>query len=126
MPSNETIAIVASALVFNAIGSVLFKLGAGQHKTRQSAGKLSSALGFAGNMLSNKTILLGLIFQIGAVIGWLAFMSRMALSFAFPMSSISNVTILLASRFLLNEYVSPRRWCGVIFILIGITIIANS
>jgi drug/metabolite transporter (DMT)-like permease len=77
-------------------------------------------------MLSNKKILLGLLLQVGAIIGWLAFMSRMDLSFAFPMTSISNVTILLASHFLLHEHVSPRRWWGVLLILVGITIIANT
>lgn len=126
MPSQETIAIVLSALIFNALGSVLFKMGAGQQTARRHSGRISSTLAFAGDMLSNKKILLGLLLQVGAIIGWLAFMSRMDLSFAFPMTSISNVTILLASHFLLHEHVSPRRWWGVLLILVGITIIANT
>lgn len=126
MPSNETIAIVLSALIFNALGSVLFKMGAGQRTARRHSSRIGSTLAFVRDMLSNKKILLGLLLQIGAIIGWLAFMSRMALSFAFPMSSISNVTILLASHFILHEQVSPRRWWGVLLILVGITIIANT
>ncbi|HEY8119232.1 MAG TPA: EamA family transporter [Methylophilaceae bacterium] len=126
MPSNETLAIVLLALTLNALGSVLFKVGASENGTSPHAGKIQTSLVFAKNMLGNKRIMLGLLLQMGAIVAWLAFMSRMALSFAFPMSSVSNVSVLLASHFLLHEYISPRRWLGVFVILIGITIIANT
>jgi drug/metabolite transporter (DMT)-like permease len=63
--------------------------------------------------------------QVFAFFGWLAFISHVPLSFAFPLSSINNVTILIASKFLLHEYISPRRWVGVLFIVGGIILISS-
>lgn len=126
MTPSSTPLILLFALGCNALGSVCFKKGASRHRTGTHPSKLKNLFEFAADMLSNRMILLGLVLQTGAVIGWLAFISRVALSFAFPLSSISNVAILLASRYLLHEHISPRRWSGVILILGGIALIANS
>lgn len=122
----DTVFILLLALICNALGSVCFKKGASRRRETNYAGKVKSLLVFAADMLSNRMIILGLFLQIGAVVGWLAFISRVALSFAFPLSSISNVAILLSSRYFLNESISPRRWSGVMFILGGIALIANA
>lgn len=126
MASSETVLILLLALICNALGSVCFKRGASRRNTVNHSGKVKSLLAFAGDMLSNRQVILGLILQVGAMIGWLAFISRVALSFAFPLSSISNVAILLASRYFLREEISPRRWGGVMLILGGIALIANA
>ncbi len=124
MFTYETTLIFLSALICNALGSVLFKKGASQHKTKGHSNKLKSILTFVGGMIGNKYILLGLLLQLVAVMGWLAFLSRVALNFAFPLSSVSNVTILLASYFLLHERIGSRRWGGVLVILAGVTLVA--
>ncbi|HEY3326283.1 MAG TPA: EamA family transporter [Novimethylophilus sp.] len=126
MLSSQTLFIIILALICNALGSVLFKKGASRRKANARSGTIGSVLVFAGNMLSNREIILGILLQIAAMIGWLVFISRVALSFAFPLSSISNVTILLASHYLLHERISPRRWSGVLLILGGIALIANT
>lgn len=124
MLSYETALIFLLALICNALGSVLFKKGASQHKTKGHSNKLRSILAFAASMISNKNILFGLLLQFVAVMGWLAFLSRVALNFAFPLSGINNITILLASYLLLHERIGPRRWGGVLVILVGVTLVA--
>jgi drug/metabolite transporter (DMT)-like permease len=126
MIAYDTALILLLALVCNALGSVCFKKGASRPRPNGHAGKIKRLLAFAADMLSNRMVLLGLLLQVGAIIGWLAFISRVALSFAFPLSSVSNVAILLASHYLLGEYISPRRWSGVMLILGGIALIANA
>lgn len=125
-PSFEILFTVVIALACSTAGAVLFKLGAGGRHLHPEHGTSKSVFAFARDMLASRTILLGLAFQAVALLGWLAFISRVALSFAFPLSSASNVTILLASRFILHERISPRRWCGVGLILGGIALIANA
>ena len=126
MPSGQTLSIIALALICNALGSVLFKKGASGRHVAPHSGAVKGMLAFAKDMLSSREILLGLLLQVAAVIGWLAFISRVALSFAFPLSSASNITVLLASHFILREHISPRRWGGVMLILGGIVLIANA
>lgn len=123
MLTMENIVVFVLALVLNALGSVLLKQGASRRwAQRQDRGKLAGTL----HMLLSRRVILGLLLQVGAVLGWLAFVSRTALSLAFPLSSISNVTILLASHYLLREQVSPRRWGGVALILGGIALIVRA
>ncbi len=104
----------------------MLKKGASIQKTGGNLSKIKQLITFAGHMISSRNVIAGLLMQIFAFIGWLAFISHVALSFAFPLSSISNVTILLASKFLLHEHISPRRWSGVLFILGGIILITST
>lgn len=123
MLTMENIFVFVLALALNALGSVLLKQGASRRwAQRQDRGRLAGTL----HMLLSRRVICGLLLQTAAMFGWLAFVSRAALSLAFPLSSISNVTILLASHYLLRERVSPRRWGGVVLILGGIALIVRS
>ena len=47
----------------------------------------------------------------------------LAVSTAFPLTSISFVMVTILSRFLLGEVVAPKRWLGVGLILAGTAIV---
>lgn len=47
----------------------------------------------------------------------------LAVSTAFPITSLSFVMVTLLSRWLLEEHVTPLRWVGVALILIGTSLI---
>jgi undecaprenyl phosphate-alpha-L-ara4N flippase subunit ArnE len=61
--------------------------------------------------------------EIGA---WLYVLSRMPLSLAFPLASLSYCGIALASRFILKEPVSRRRWLGTALIALGVAMVGTS
>lgn len=61
--------------------------------------------------------------EIGA---WLFVLSRLPLSLAFPLASFSYCGIALASRFILKEPVSRRRWLGTALIAVGVAIVGTS
>jgi len=67
---------------------------------------------------------LGLIF-IGSIF-WLAVLSRVALSYAYPMLSLSYVLVVAASAVLLHEHVSPLRIIGVLIICVGVIVVSQS
>ncbi|OQB13923.1 MAG: 4-amino-4-deoxy-L-arabinose-phosphoundecaprenol flippase subunit ArnF [Candidatus Omnitrophica bacterium ADurb.Bin205] len=64
------------------------------------------------------------LFSIISLCIWLFVLSRADLSFAFSADSMHYVFIAIASRFVLKERVSFKRWLGIFFIIIGITIIS--
>ena len=77
-------------------------------------------------MASNVFVVGGLvIFALSAVI-WLMVLSRASLSFAYPFASLSYLVIVLADRFVLGEAVSPLRWAGVLLIMAGIVLVAQT
>jgi drug/metabolite transporter (DMT)-like permease len=47
----------------------------------------------------------------------------LAVSTAFPLTSISFVMVTILSRWLLGEVIAPRRWLGVCLILVGTAIV---
>ena len=65
------------------------------------------------------TYLLGSLF-------WIYGLSKVDLSFAFPLISISYIMVLLASWAFLGETISFMRWIGVFTICLGVFLITKS
>ncbi len=77
-------------------------------------------------ILSSPRILGGFgFFGVGALF-WLAALSRVSLSWAYPMLSIGYILVLLFSAIVLKEQVSMLRWAGVLIICLGIVLVGRS
>ena len=68
-------------------------------------------------------ILLGVMVLTVEVLLYSGALRFLAVSTAFPITSLSFVMVTLLSRWLLGEHVAPLRWAGVGLILIGTTLI---
>jgi len=71
-------------------------------------------------------ILLGFLFYIISTFIWLSVLSRVQLSFAYPLISFGYVLTVFFSWLLLNESVSLIRWLGVMVICCGVFLISRS
>ncbi len=63
-------------------------------------------------------LILDAVFYSGAL--WF-----LAVSMAFPISSLSFITATVFSKWLLREEVTPIRWTGVVLILVGTSLIVT-
>ncbi|MDD2485285.1 MAG: EamA family transporter [bacterium] len=68
----------------------------------------------------------GLGLYIVSTLIWLLVLSRVELSFAYPLISLSYVAVLLISWLVFKEHVSMVRWAGVCIICLGVALIARS
>lgn len=57
---------------------------------------------------------------------WLVVLSRVPLSYAYPMSSFGYILIIFSSKWILGEPISLMRWVGVLLICSGIILTAKS
>ena len=57
---------------------------------------------------------------------WLAVLSRAPLSVAFPLAALSYCGVLVTSRLILHERVSPRRWLGASIVTLGVALVCLS
>jgi len=57
---------------------------------------------------------------------WLVAISRVELSYAYPMISISYVLVVFLSWLIFKEEVGPVRWLGVAIIIFGVYLISRS
>lgn len=71
-------------------------------------------------LIINPYCLAGLVCYALSTVCWLAILSKVDLSFAYPMISIGYVAVLLMSAFFFGEEVTLLRWLGVLLIGVGI------
>jgi len=77
-------------------------------------------------ILTEPFVLLGLFLYAVSTIFWLIVLSRVDLSYAYPMISIGYVLILVLSWVFLNEHISLVRVLGVLLICGGVFLISRS
>ena len=68
-------------------------------------------------------VLLGVCVLIVEVLLYSGALRVLAVSTAFPLTSLSFVMVTLLSKWLLGEHVTPLRWFGVGLILVGTSLI---
>lgn len=113
-------ALIAIVVTLTSIGQVLQKLGADRGlKNAKSASQVFYAL-------LQWEIILAVICLGSAVAVWLVVLYLMDVSKAFPFISLGFVVVLLSARFYLQETIPWNRWLGVVFIIAGISLLAQT
>lgn len=74
---------------------------------------------------TNPFVIGGLALYVGGLVFWLAALSRVDLSYAYPFASLSYIIMLLASWQLLGETITPTRMIGTLIIAIGVLVVAR-
>lgn len=75
---------------------------------------------------TNIYVLAGFALIFAGSIFWLAVISRVDLSWAYPMLSLGYILVVAESWMLLNEPVTPLRLAGVLVICLGVFILSRS
>jgi drug/metabolite transporter (DMT)-like permease len=107
-----------------AAGQVLLKQGMNQLGPVTIAA--NQLLRLAWSLATNLYVVVGLGIYMLGVVFWLAALSRVDLSFAYPFASLSYVLMLLVSWGIFNEKISVLRLVGTLVICAGVLIIARS
>lgn len=118
------VAYILISVVAGGAGQILLKQG----MTR--IGEITIAadqiLSILWRLATNPYIVGGLALYAGGTIFWLAALSRVDLSFAYPFASLSYIIMLLASWQLFNENISLMRLAGTMVIGFGVFLISRS
>ena len=77
-------------------------------------------------MMFRPLVFTGFVFFLISSFFWLLALSKVPLSFAYPLVSISYVLILFFSWVLFREQVNPIRWLGAAVIIFGVYLISRS
>ena len=71
-------------------------------------------------------VLAGLTCYVISVVVWLLVLSRVEVSFAYPLLSIGYIVTAVAGLFFLNEAINLTRWTGIMVIFLGVWLITRS
>ena len=66
-----------------------------------------------------------IVLIILSFICWIYVLKHIPLSVAFPLSNVVHVLVPLSCWMFLGEQISPRRWCGIAILIIGLAIVAK-
>lgn len=113
--------LLLAACVLTVIGEVLLKLGIEQVNTRVGAFSLSPAV--LWTTFTEWRVVLGFALVFGGALFWLGVISRVDLSFAYPLLALNYVIVLLPSRLLLHEAITPTKIVGALIVVAGVIVI---
>lgn len=116
-PRAFTFGLLLVAILVNTTGETLLKHG------MNGIGELHFDIPALIRTFSAPPVFIGFTFVFAAAILWLKVISRADLSWAYPMLAMSNVIILIGSRFFLGEHISWQRVTGTLVILSGVLIL---
>jgi drug/metabolite transporter (DMT)-like permease len=80
---------------------------------------------FLTGLLFDPLVVTGLLAALLAGLSWMAAMTRLELSFAYPFISLSFVLVFIFSAFLFHETITAPKVVGMLFIIAGIIVISR-
>jgi multidrug transporter EmrE-like cation transporter len=118
------IALILLSVVLAAVAQLTLKHGMDQ--VAEGTGVLRIDAESLRDVVTTPAIWAGLLlFALSAAV-WLSVLSRASLSFAYPFASLTYVLILLADRFVLDQEIPALRYAGVVCIVVGIVLVAQT
>jgi len=119
--------LILVAVGLEVVGQSLYKSGLNHAPTTSgSLWSIAGLLGFFWNTLTSWRVLLGLTVYILEVLVWWVVLSKADVSYAFPLTSMSYVLLLLVARLVLHEHIPIQRWLGAGAIMAGVYLITRS
>jgi len=117
---GTAIAAILMTITFTVVGQFLVKIGMREMgPCPQESGQL---IAFLLRSLSNPKVIAGLACAVAAALAWMAALSRVPLSLAYPFMTLPMVIVLALSSVLLREVTPWNRWAGVAVVCIGLVV----
>lgn len=113
--------LIFTSVIIGIAGQLLMKQGVSQ------IGDFSEGLiNFLYHAILSPWVIAGLVgYAIGTAI-WLMLLSKVEVSYAYPMLSLGYIFLLIFASLFLGEHISFIRIIGVILIVIGVVLITRS
>lgn len=115
--------LVLSGVLLNACAQLLLK--AGTNRLGDVEFTLSNALALGWRILTIWPFLLGFACYGVSIVVWIAALSRVPVTVAYPMLSIGYVVNALIARVWLGETLSLSGWSGIGLICLGVWLVAR-
>jgi drug/metabolite transporter (DMT)-like permease len=112
--------VILSVVFFGSVGDAFLARGM-KHAGAIDIHHLFKVL----SAIANPFVLLGIVFLLAFMSSYMTALSFADLTYVLPATAISYVVMVLLSIFWLHERVSPQRWVGVAFIVIGVGVVAG-
>jgi undecaprenyl phosphate-alpha-L-ara4N flippase subunit ArnE len=115
------LALLLGTVVCDVAGQLCFKLGV--TRSVESAMPATGNAGFLLGTVPSPWVAAGVLIYVVEFTIWFAALSMAPLSVAFPFMALSYCGVVIASRFVLGEHVSGRRWLATLVVAAGVALV---
>ncbi|MBI4154279.1 hypothetical protein HY501_03005 [Candidatus Woesearchaeota archaeon] len=112
-------------IFFSALSQILLKVGMKQHGEVHIRFNKEDLLRMI-KMYFNFFVIAGSLVYALSVLLWVAILSNIDLSYAYPLASLNYPLVALSSRFFFKEHVSRFRWFAIAVIMVGVSLVSIS
>ena len=116
--------LILLGVLLNAGAQLLLKAGMSQIGHFEFT--LANALPIGMKIIGNPPIIMGLLLYVISVGVWLLVLSRVQVSFAYPMLSIGYIVNALAAYYFFAEPLTSMRLLGIFVIIAGVYLVAQN
>ncbi len=120
----STLILILLSAVINTTAQLLLKAGA--DKLKISSWSFQHWGDLLLQLSSNPYLILGCACYVSSVLVWIIVLSRVPVSFAYPMGSIAYVITAIAAVLIFNESLSLTRIIGILVIIFGVYLITRT
>jgi len=121
---NKYIPLILAGVLLNAAAQIVIKKGMMEIGNFEFSVQNILPIGF--KVMQCPYIILGILFYIVSLGLWLMVLSRVDVSYAYPMLSVGYIVAALFGKYFFGEPVGLVRWAGIIVICIGVYLITRS
>jgi len=122
LPSMINYLLLICSVALAVVGQMLMKQGMRQFGTFAVTTLFSQII----PMFMNPFVFFGFVAFGFSSIFWLVVLSRMELSFVYPLVSIAYILVAILSIIFFKEDVSLVRWAGILVICLGVFLVSRS
>ena len=115
-----TLALVLLASLLGGVGHVVLAKG------MKLVGVATAAGTPLARVLGNPWVLLGVALQAAFFFLYMALLSREDVSKILPLTTLSYLVVGFLAQFMLAEPVTPLRWTGIGFIVLGVVLVGHT
>lgn len=120
----QVFSLILLGVLLNSSAQLLLKAGMSQIGYFEFS--LANALPIAYKVMLNLPIVGGITLYVVSVVVWLLVLSRVEVSFAYPMISLGYVINAIAAYYLFGEPLTSMRMLGIFIIISGVYLVAHS
>lgn len=121
---NRYLPLILSGVLLNAAAQICLKQG------MRTIGRFEFIWGniipMGTRVVSNIYVLFGMVCYVVSVVIWLMVLSRVEVSYAYPLLSIGYIVTAFAGKALFGEALTSVRWAGIFVVCFGVYLITRS
>lgn len=121
---NRYIPLILTGVLLNAAAQLALKKGMSTIGHFRFC--MENIVPIAMRTATNPFVIIGLICYVVSVVVWLMVLSRVEVSYAYPLLSIGYIVTAFAGKYFFNEALTPVRWTGIVIICFGVYLITRS